>query len=320
MSEENGTAVAAQAAGAPATTAPHDGETSDRASGALLLAAACLLWLAGMLWSARATITGRPLAEMEVTATAYALPGVVSAGLVAGAAVALAALAVLGRGRRTRGATTRLVVSTGAGLLTGLLAALSIVTINVEGWLYAVVGGTVAAAATIGGAVGGVRAVRLLRAICWSALTVFAVGLAVNLFQAPLLELLGTGDSQASQANAVSWFAFTQSVVGGLCAGLVAYAVLRLARRRTAGADLPWPLYALAGAGPGLVLLITEGLTRTAGARVLDLAGKVSELELAAGDMLSSSRLNNALIVAFVGAVAALIAVGRTLGPAPEDD
>src|SRR3954452_18846878 len=39
----------------------------------LLLAGAALAWMAAMLWAARATITGRTDAEMEVTSTAYAL-------------------------------------------------------------------------------------------------------------------------------------------------------------------------------------------------------------------------------------------------------
>jgi hypothetical protein len=76
----------------------------------------------------------------------------------------------------------------------------------------------------------------------------------------------------------------------------------------------------VAGAGPGLLLVLGEGLTRTAGARVLELAGKVSELELTVQRLLSGSRLNSGLIILFVGAITAVIAIGRTLGPAPEPD
>jgi hypothetical protein len=77
-----------------------------------------------------------------------------------------------------------------------------------------------------------------------------------------------------------------------------------------------WPFYILAGGGPGVLLAAAEGLTRTAGARVLDLAGKVSELEKTVQSLLSESRFNNALIVLFVGAISATIAVGRTIKPA----
>jgi hypothetical protein len=100
-------------------------------------------------------------------------------------------------------------------------------------------------------------------------------------------------------------------VLSGLVAGLVAYFLLRRG-------GPPWPLFALAGAGPGLLLILAEILMRTAGARVLELAGKVSQLELTVQQILSGSRLNSALIVLFVGAITAIIAVGRTLGP-PKD-
>jgi hypothetical protein len=272
--------------------------------------------MAAMLWSARATITGRPDAEMEVTSTAYALPGAVSASLVAGAALGLTVLAFLTRGGRTPGVTVRFIIATGTGLAVGLLGALSIITINTEGWLYAVVGGTIAAAATIGGALAGFRYRRVTAAVCWGAVTVFVVGFVLNVGQDMLLPLLGSGDTAASQTSAASWFALLQSVLSGVTGGLVAYRLLRRARRQAGGPDLRWPLYALAGAGPGLLLVVGEGLSRTAGSRVLELAGKVSELELTVQQMLSGSRLNSGLIVLFVGAFTAIIAVGRTLGPA----
>src|SRR4051794_26814635 len=153
----------------------------------LLLAAVGIAWMVAMLWSARATITGRHDAEMEVTSTAYAMPGAVSASLVAGAAVALAVLAFVTRGGRTPGVTVRFVMATGTGLVIGLLGALAIITINTEGWLYAVVGGTVAAAATIGGALAGFRYRRVTAAVCWGAVTVFVVGFVLTVLQGVLL-------------------------------------------------------------------------------------------------------------------------------------
>ena len=276
-----------------------------------VLALVGLLWMAALLWSARATITGRADAEMEVTSTAYALPGAISASLAGGAAVALAAVAAVGR-RRTLGATTRIAITTGTGLLVGLLAAVSIITINSKGWVYAVMGGSIAAAATIGGAIAGLRMPRVIAAMCWGAVAVFVVGVLLTFAQDVLFAMFGAGDSSASQAGAANWYSLTQSVLSGLAAGLIAYVVLRR------GAP-PWPYFALAGGGPGLLLIIAEILTRTDGARVLELAGKVSRLELTVQQMLSGSRLNSALIILFVGAITAIIAVGRTLGP-PRDD
>jgi len=284
-----------------------------------LLALAALAWLAAMLWAARNTITGRADAEMEVTSTAYALPGAVSAALVAGAVVGLAVLTLV-TARRPLSATLRFAVATGGGLAVGLLGALPIITINTEGWVYAVVGGTVAAAATIGGALAGFRAPRVVAAAGWASIAVFVTGFVLNLhqIQGPVIDLLGGGDSAASQANAAQWFTFCQSLLGGLAAGLISYAVMRRARSHQ-GADMSWPLYAVAGAGPGLLLVIAEGLTRTAGARVLDLAGRVSELERVVQQMLSGARFNSALIVLFAGAITAVIAIGRTLGPARDE-
>ncbi|HET6532187.1 MAG TPA: hypothetical protein VFH03_16490 [Actinoplanes sp.] len=275
------------------------------------LAVAGSLWMAGLLWSARATITGRANAEMEVTSTAYALPGAISASLVAGAAVGLAIVGAIDR-RRALNATARFAVATGAGLVLGLLGALSIVTINTEGWVYAVVGGSVAAAATIGGALAGFRAPWVLATICWGAIAVFLTGVLLTFLQDVLFGLFGAGDSAASRASAATWYTLTQAVVSGLVAGVLAYLLLRRSRPG-------WPWYALAGGGPGLLLITGEILTRTAGSRVLELAGRVSELELTVQRLLSGSRLNSALIIMFVGAITAIIAVGRTLRPADDD-
>jgi hypothetical protein len=282
----------------------------------LLLAAVGVAWMAAMLWSARATITGRADAEMEVTSTAYALPGAITASLVAGAAAGLAVLALLTRGGRDPGATIRFVSASGTGLCVGALGALSIITINTEGWLYAVVGGTVAAAATIGGALAGFRHPQVIAAACWGAVTVFGVGVALTVAQDAVLSMLGSGETAASRTSAAGLFTFVQSVLSGVAGAIVAYRVLRRVQRRAGGADLRWPLYALAGAGPGLLLIVGEVLTRTAGSRVLELAGKVSELELTVQQLLSGSRLNSGLIVLFVGAFTAMVAVGRTLGTA----
>jgi hypothetical protein len=183
--------------------------------------------------------------------------------------------------------------------------------------VYAVVGGTIAAAATIGGALGGFRVPRVVAAICWGGIAVFAVGFLINYL--PVYHLFASGDS-ASRVGGASWFGFLQALVSGLAAGVVSFMSLRRARRRIDGTDVRWPLYAVAGAGPGLLLILAEGLARTGGARVIDLAGQVSELERSVQTTLSASRLNSALITFFVGALTAIILIGRTLGPARSDE
>lgn len=286
---------------------------------AILLAVAALAWTAGMLTSARAKITSWADAAMEVTSTAYALPGAVSATIVAGAAVSLLVLTLL-NARRPLGATTRFTLGTGTGLAVGVLCALVLFTINTEGTMYAAVGGTIAAAATIGGALAGLRIPPVIAAAAWATLGVFAVGLVLNdkYVQSPVLNLLGNDTTEAA-ANANQYFSYGQSALSGLAAGLIVFFVLRRARRR-AGADVRWPFYLIAGAGAGVLSVISEILTRTAGAQVLDLAGKVSELEKSVQQILSTNRLNSALIVLFIGAFTAMVAVGRTMSPAADDE
>ncbi|GIF07134.1 hypothetical protein [Actinoplanes siamensis] len=286
---------------------------------AILLAVAALAWTAGMLASARAKITSWADAAMEVTSTAYALPGAVSAAVVAGAALPLLALTLLSV-RRPLGATTRFALGTGTGLLVGVLCAIPVVTINTDGTIYAAVGGTVAAAATIGGALAGLRIPPVIAAAGWATLGVFVVGLVLNeqFVQDPVLDLLGNDTTEAA-AHANQYFAYGQATLSGVAAGLIVFAVLRRAGRR-AGADLRWPLYLTAGAGPGVLAVIAEILTRTAGAQVLDLAGKVSELEKSVQQILSTNRLNSALIVLFVGAFTAMVSVGRTISPTDDEE
>lgn len=283
----------------------------------VLIAVAALGWATAMLWSARATITGRADAAMEVTSTAYALPGAVSACLAAGAAVALLALTLIS-GRRQFGSTVRFAVATGAGLLVGLAAAVSMITINTAGSMYAIVGGTVAAAATIGGALAGLRIPPVIAGAAAASVGVFLIGFVLNLFQEPVLQVFGAGDTESS-AQAAQWFSYSQAALSGLAAGLISYLIVRRARLRT-GDDLRWPMYALAGAGPGILLVVAELLSRTAGAEVLELAGKVSELEQAVQQMLSTARLNNGLIVLFAGTLTAIVAVGRSISPTYDDD
>ncbi|WP_306206144.1 DUF2339 domain-containing protein [Actinoplanes sp. RD1] len=285
--------------------------------GGVLLAVAGLVWAAAMLLSARVSITSTSQAELEVVTTSYAMPGVVSASLVAGMAVASAVLAFVTR-RRQLGATVRFAVSTGAGLVIGLLGALTIITINTDGWIYAVMGGTIAAAATIGGALAGFRLPRVVTAAAWAAIVVFLVGVVLAFLQDDLLPVFGAGDTSASRADAANYWGYAQGILSGLASGVVTFLVLRRIRKRT-GSDVRWPLYALAAAGPGLLLIVAEILTHTLGSRLLSLAAKVSAADSSIQSVLSAARINNALMVLFVGAFAAIVAVGRTLQAPPDE-
>lgn len=327
MTKKSGTSTV-PGRGRPATatatgTAPTARPTG-AAPGAAVLVVLSLAWLAAFLWSSQRAIAANSGATALFSA-AYALPGVISASLVSGTAMSLIVVNLLAR-RGVDRPWLRFGAAVGAGVLTGLLAALVITVSYRDGSVIKILAGTVAAAAIIGGAVGGFRA-PVLGAGVTGALAVFAVDAGFSFFQHQLTSLYGAGETPGSQLNALTWFSRTVSVAGGLAAGLVVYGYLRWARRRdlARGCDQPAhraATYLVAGATPGLILLVTEALVWTAGGRIVRLAGALSEADQAGQSWLNGSRLNHALIVLFVGAIVAMIAFGRSLGPAkrPADD
>lgn len=293
------------------------------APAAAVLAVLSLGWLAAMLWSGQRAISSAGAETMAITSTALALPVVISASLVSGAATGLVVTNLLG-GRGISRATPRFSAAVGAALVVGVLSASAVALGYDDQPTVMVLAGTVAAATTLGGATGGLRASGVVGAVVGAGLTVFAVTLAVSLFQDQILSLYGAGETRQSQVTAVDWYSRSVSLAGGLAAGAVAFGYLRLAARRTGkpgnGVGVRWPGYLVAGAGPGLLLLTAEVLTRTAGSQVLALAGALSDADRAAQALLGSSRVDHALAVLFVGALTSIILLGRTLKPAPDAD
>ena len=323
MSTQSGsTAVSPPDRSASTPATPSDSATAapTYAPAALGLAVLALGWLAAMLWIGQAEITSSDINSIVIAMAALALPGLISASMVGGAAASVAVANLLTR-RGVRRSTPRFAAAVGAGLLTGLLAALTVTLSYGNGDSITVLAGTVAAAATVGGIAGGIRAVPVVGAVVTAGLAVFIINSALNYFKDPLLSLYGFGDTDQSQTNALAWFSRTGSISGGLAAGLLVFGYLSWARRRAATltthpAPPRWPAYLIAGAGPGLLLVAAELLTHTAGARLLAAAGSLSEVDRGLQDSLSESRFDQALIVLFVGALTALIAFGRTLRPA----
>src|SRR5262249_39013166 len=151
------------------------------------LALLALAWLAAMLWTSEGTVGWAVDGNgFEVVTAAQALPGVVTATLVGGAAVGLGAVNLLaarrGRGGR-RGPDEwrlRLAAGAGTGLLTGAVVA-TLVTLGYDK-LPSIAGVAVAVAAvgTIGGALAALPPVRVVAAGVAGALGVFAVTLLLN--------------------------------------------------------------------------------------------------------------------------------------------
>ncbi|MFC4020432.1 hypothetical protein ACFOW4_21165 [Micromonospora sp. GCM10011542] len=288
------------------------------APGAAVPALLALGWLAAMLWSTREAITSAAAGVTAISLSAFALPGVISAALVAGAAVALAGGNLLARRYGDR-ATLRFVGAIGAGMVVGLAAAVAINLTYFDTSTTNVIAGTTAAAAIIGGAVAGARTAPVVGAVAAATLGALVFVVAFSRARDPLFDLFGAGDSQESLVDAAKWVSRTESLLAGLIAGLMAFGYLTWARRRATRHDpaapgLRWPAYLLAGAGPGLLLLLAEVIIRIGGRSLLDLASALSEADAVAQTSLGTSRVDNGIWVLFVGALTALIAFGRTLG------
>ncbi|MEV4712525.1 hypothetical protein [Micromonospora sp. NPDC049374] len=291
------------------------------APGATVLALLAAGWLAAMLWSTREAISSATAGVTAVSLSAFALPGVISAALVAGAAVGLAAGEPVAR--RTERVTLRFAVAIGAGLLVGLLAALAIDLTYAGDVTTRTIAGTTAAAAVIGGALAGARNGAVVGAVAAAALGTLVFVVAFSVARDPLFNLFGAGDSQQSLVNAASWVSRTESLLAGLIAGGLAFGYLTWARRRVVRdggeAGPRWPAYLVAGAGPGLLLLLTEVIIRIGGRSLIDLAAALSEADAVAQTSLGTSRVDNAIWVLFVGALTAVVSFGRTLS-SPADD
>ncbi|MFI7606646.1 hypothetical protein ACIBTV_16105 [Micromonospora sp. NPDC049366] len=327
--------TAATAGDAPATAdeAAHDaGDTDDlggtarrsaSAPAVAVLALLALAWLAAMLWSTREVIHSASAGITAISLSAFALPGVISAALVAGAAMAVFGVDLLGR-RVGERATLRFLAATGTGVLIGLAAAVVVNLTYADNSITNVIAGTTAAAAIIGGAVAGARSTPVVGAVVAAALGTLVFVVAFSRARDPLFDLFGAGDTQQSMVDAAKWVSRTESLLAGLVAGLLAFGYLTWARRRAAArgaTNAPrWPAYLLAGAGPGLLLLLAEIIIRVGGRSLLDLASALSEADAVAQTSLGTSRVDNGIWVLFVGALTALIAFGRTLGPTRHDD
>jgi hypothetical protein len=274
----------------------------------VVLFALGLLWLVGYLWSAHADIIGTgddPL--VVVTEAALALPGLVAVTMLCGAATSNVAL----RWREARG-WPGFALSAGCGLVVGAVAGALILLgyghrSSVEALAWAV-----AAAGVIGGLLGSLRPAEMLSAgLAAAVFGPFLLDFLPNLWQGQLLRLFGAGDTVASQFSAVRTLSIVEALTAGLVAGLVAFGYLR--RSRPAVGFLG---YLAAGAAPGLLLLIAEGVTRIGGARLFNAAGNLSQFDRVVIDYTNGSRLNHHLVVLFVGAFVALIGYGATLKPA----
>jgi hypothetical protein len=271
-----------------------------------VLLALSLVWFAAMLWSANANIVGigNPLGALIQVADA--LPVVIAASMLAGAAAALAILT-----RLQLRARLHWPVALGSGAAVGAVAAGLILIGYGHRSSIMVLAISVVVAGAVGGGLGALKPPELVAAGVAGTLAAFFVAFALHVFENQMLRLFGAGSSPASQLGAASRLALTTSLLGGAAAGVVAFVVLR----RTSG-ERRFPAYLAAGAFPGVLLLLSEAVTLIGGAQIFGLVGGLSDADHAILDYVGHSRLNHALIMLFVGAIVALLCFGRTLRPA----
>lgn len=287
---------------AESAVAPASDVIGRRAAGGL--AAAGLAWLVATLATAHASILGNSDAPgVALGAAAFALPNLVAAALLAGAATGLVAA---GLPTWARTPLRRLLVGLAAGAVLGALCAGLVVFGYGAFGQVAVLATTVAVGALLGGASNALSPPVLASGLLGT-FAVLLFGLVAGWVQPGLVGLLGGDTTLDSQVNASYALAYVIGAVGGVLAGVASFWFLRRHGSRA------WPWYLLAGTLPGLLLFATELITRVGGASLLDIVRNLSEGDRFTVDLVAFARLRNAMIVTFVGGLTAMIAVGRTL-------
>ena len=265
-----------------------DTGTKAAAKGTITQVYVGLFWLGVTMYTVHATITGSGQNVSAVLgAAAAALPGVVAAMLVTGAAVGAAA------GRRARSAGRRLFAGLALGTVFGLAATAGIRFAYGAGSSIMVLAVTVGAASVVGGALA-VLPGEVLRAGLWGTTWVFLAGVIFGVLPSDLVKLLGSGEAATTR------FVMGQSLVTGLIAALCALRFLRVDGNRVL-----W--YVVGGALPGLVLLGAAWLTRAGGSAVAQLVHGFRTESPVAVEPSDSARLRHALIVLAVGGLLAML-------------
>jgi hypothetical protein len=300
--------------------------------GPVILLVLAVLWLGGILRSAAVTMADNGGdASIAISSAALSLPGILTAVLLAGAATGLVAVVRFGGLGRVR----RLLVGGGGGAVIGAATGTLVLVMFGANAAITVIAVTIALAGILGGAAAALPAGPITAGIM-ATLAYYVFSTVVNLFQSPLKGLLGAGETTASQLGAASRFALLTALLSGLVIGLVAYVSLQrssaasLSSPTAAGlpspplsglpapasgteAGLAWPWYLFAGAAPGLVALVAEGLTRLGGSGLLGIVSGFSPADRLVLSYLGGERLKAALIIMFAGGIVAMISVGRTL-------
>jgi hypothetical protein len=271
----------------------------------LVVLAVAMVVFAGRLAALRGLVADVPDVQTVNALAIFALPPIISASLLVGAATGLAA--ALWRRRGAPALRVRLALGAAAGVVAALVTG---------GALYASSGSVlvaavaVAVAALLGGLISAVR-IPVLAAGLAAALGVAVIQFGAALFTAELRGLLDGSGSGQEVGNAELQLALIVGIVAGVVAGLVSYAVLR--RLRPGGL----PGHVAAGAAAGAFLLVAEVVSRVTVPLLVRAAGGSTGDDPLVVQLTGQARLNSALVVFFVGAITGVITLGRSMPKRP---
>ena len=247
-----------------------------------------LVWLGTSMYVAHATITGsQDGLSGAFGSAAAALPGVVAGALVTTAAIGHAASS------RFKPFWLRLPIGLGVGLLFGLVCAAGIRFGYGDQAGITVFALTVGAAAVVGGAFAALPNA-VLEAGLWATTFVFAFGVFIGVLQPTVVKQLGEGP------DATQLYLNGASALFGLLAAF--YSAQKMRREEAAA---PWSL--VAGALPGVFLVLAEYITRLGGSSVVDMVNGVAAGNPDLATLTDADRMRHGLIVLAVGGVVALI-------------
>ena len=291
---------------------PAVGESAvgeSRPGGAGVVAALALILLGLTLWSAYQLMSYADNTALATTQAALVLPQIVAVTLIAGAAAGVLTVGWLGvRLGDGRSWVPRAAAGAIGGLVVGLLSMGGVLAAYHHGSSVAAVAITTAITGVAGGALAAVRPTAAITAGLAGAVAVSAFGVFKGYFEDDLVTLFGNRNTIGTMAEASYRLQWATSIVGGFVAGIISFVFLR----RT-GLALPWPAYLLAGGAPGALLLLSAAIAWLGGAPLSSAVDAASGFDGQVVTFMLSAFLNQAMVVFFVGAFVAMIAVGRTI-------
>lgn len=286
------------------TTAPRTStEAPAQSATGGWLAFAAVAWLIAMLSVLRQFI-GSASGDTALAMAAGSLLQLTLAGILAGAA--------MGSWSAVRFPNlklgTRYALPVLAGVLTGAPAGVAVLLVRgmPSGAVWAL-GLILGLSGAVGGGLSTIRPAVIVRAGVTSTLIAVIIFNLLQLYSSPLLRLFGADGTQAGNDAANGYLRTTQALVVGIVGGLIAFWIMRRE------GITRWPLYLLAGGLPGLLWIVGDIFTRIGSAKLLTLASTDAFGDRVIQHGLGSSRIITGMLLFFVGAMTAMIALGRTM-------